>query len=50
MENDREIHNTLNGLDFITFCEVIFKDTKIQERIYQADIEESQFYKLWQIT
>ena len=49
-EDDREIRDTLNELNFITFCETILKETETQERIYQADIEESRLYKLWQTT
>jgi hypothetical protein len=49
-EDDREICDTLDELNFITFCEAIIKKTKTQEMIYQADFEESRLYKLWQAT
>jgi hypothetical protein len=42
-EDDREIRHTLNELNFITFCEA-----ETQERIFQADLEETRLYKLWQ--
>jgi hypothetical protein len=49
-EDDREIRDTLNELNFITFCETILKEIETQERIHQADIEESRLYKLWRTT
>jgi hypothetical protein len=49
-EDDREIRDTLDELNFITFCEAIIKETETQERIYQADFEDSRRYKLWQAT
>jgi len=49
-EDDREIRDTLNELNFITFCEAIIKETETQERDFQTDFEESRFYKLWQAT
>ena len=47
-EDDREIRDTLNELNFITFCEAILKETETQEKFYQVEIEESLLYKLWQ--
>ena len=41
MKKDWEIRDTLEELNFITFCEAILKEIESQERIYQADIEES---------
>jgi hypothetical protein len=49
-EDDREIRDALNELNFITFCEAIIKETETQERDFQADFEESRLYKLWQAT
>jgi len=49
-EDDREIRDTLNKLNFITFCEAIIKETETQERIFQTDFEESRLYRLWQTT
>jgi hypothetical protein len=49
-EDDREIRDTLNELNFITFCETIIKETETQEMNFQMDFEESRFYKLWQAT
>lgn len=49
-KDDREIRDTLNELNFITFCEAIIKETGTQERNYQAELEESRLYKLWQAT
>jgi hypothetical protein len=49
-EDDREIRDTLNELNFITFCEAIIKETETQERNFQTDFEESRLYKLWQAT
>jgi hypothetical protein len=49
-KDDREIRDTLNELNFISFCEVIIKETETQEKIFQADFEESRLYKLWQAT
>lgn len=49
-EDDREIRDTLNELNFITFCEAILKETETQEKFYQVEIEESLLYKLWHTT
>jgi hypothetical protein len=49
-EDDREIRDALNELNFITFCEAIIKETETQERNFQTDFEESRLYKLWQAT
>jgi hypothetical protein len=49
-EDDREIRDTLNELNFIIFCEAIIKETETQERNFQTDFEESRLYKLWQTT
>jgi hypothetical protein len=49
-EDDREIRDTLDELNFINFCEAILKETETQEMIFQTDFEESQLYKLWQAT
>ena len=49
-EDDREIRDTLNKLNFITFCEAIIKETETQERIFQTDFEEYRLYKWWQAT
>jgi hypothetical protein len=49
-EDDREIRDALNELNFITFCEAIIKETETQERDFQTDFEESRLYKLWQAT
>jgi hypothetical protein len=48
MEDDREIRDTLDELNFITFCEAILKETETQERILQADFEECRLHKLSQ--
>jgi hypothetical protein len=49
-EDDQEIRDTLNELNFITFCEAIIKETETQKKDFQADFEESRLYKLWQAT
>jgi hypothetical protein len=49
-EDDREIRDTLNELNFITFCEAILKEIETQEKFYQVEIEESLLYKLWHTT
>ena len=49
-KEDQEIHEALDELNFIIFCESILKETKTQERIYQVDIKESRLYKLWHTT
>jgi hypothetical protein len=50
IRKNREIRDTLNELNFITFCEAIIKETETQERNFQEDFEESRLYKLWQAT
>jgi hypothetical protein len=50
MEDEREIRDTLDELNFIIFCEAILKEIETQKMIYQADFEESRLYKLWQAT
>ena len=48
MEDGREIWDTLDELDFIIVCETIIDEIEAQRRSYQANIAESQLYKLWQ--
>lgn len=48
MEDDREIWDTLDELDFIIVCETTTDEIEAQRRSYQANIEESQLYQLWQ--
>jgi hypothetical protein len=40
-EDNREIHDNLDELNFITFCETIIDEFEAQGRFYQVDIEES---------
>jgi hypothetical protein len=47
-DDDREIRDTLEELNFIIFCEAILKETETQEMIFQTDFDESRLYKLWQ--
>ena len=41
VEDNHEIHDTLDELNFITFRETIIDEFEAQGRSYQVDIEES---------
>lgn len=41
-EDDREIHDIVHELSFITFCETIIEEIETQGKFYEEDIEESR--------